>query len=121
MPPREPSELEAFEAAAKAAKTSSYVLHLVISGRGHHSNTALLNVRRFCEERLQGRYELKLTSLDSHPEKAKSLEIFATPTLIREFPLPQRRFIGNMTHLAEVLIATDQARSAAGQNRENSA
>lgn len=114
----ESSELEALEAAAQAAKTSDYVLHLVISGRGHHSNTALLNVRRFCDAHLEGRYQLKLTNLDTHPERAKSLEIFATPTLIREFPLPRRRFIGNMTQLAEVLIATDQARAAVRPNRD---
>ena len=118
MPPREPSELEALEAAAEAAKVSGYVLHLVISGIGHHSNTALINIRRFCEAHLPGRYKLKVTNLDRNSDRAKLLQIFATPTLIRESPLPKRRFIGNMTRLEELLIATDQARSAINQRRD---
>jgi circadian clock protein KaiB len=109
--------LEALEAAAEAAKASGYVLHLVISGIGHHSNTALINIRRFCDAHLPGRYKLKVTNLDRNSARAKALEIFATPTLIREFPLPQRRFIGNMTRLEELLIATDQARSAIDPHR----
>ena len=108
MPKRAPSDLEALEAAAEAADASVYELHLVVSGSGHHSATALINVRRFCEEHLRSRYSLTLTDLGKSPGKARELEIFATPTLIREAPLPVRRFIGNMTRLEALLVAVDQ-------------
>jgi circadian clock protein KaiB len=113
MPKRERSELAALEAAAHAAQTSAYVFHLVISGPGQHSATALLNVRRFCEERLSGRYTLTLTNLAKNPGRARELEIFATPTLIRELPLPRRRFVGNMVRMDAVLLPIDRERPAA--------
>jgi circadian clock protein KaiB len=108
MSKRAANDLESLEAAAKAAAASVYELHLVISGSGHHSATALSNVRRFCEEHLRGRYTLALTDLGKDPRKARELEIFATPTLIREAPVPVQRFIGNMSRLERLLVATER-------------
>lgn len=110
MPKPPQSDLEALEAAAALASTGSYVLHLVVSGHSPHSAAALINVRRFCEANLPGRYQLRLTNVRKHPELAKALEIFATPTLIRESPLPLRRFIGNMERLDALLAPPDRLR-----------
>jgi len=101
---RERNDLEALEAAARAARTAHYVLQLVVAGGSQHSVTAIVNVRRFCDARLRGRYTLQIVSLRESPQLAKELQIFATPTLIRELPLPQRRFIGNMTRIESILL-----------------
>jgi hypothetical protein len=41
-------------------------------------------------------YELEVIDVYQQPELARDNQIIATPTLIKEFPRPVRRFIGNL-------------------------
>jgi circadian clock protein KaiB len=49
---------------------------------------------------MKDNYELEVIDVYQQPELARANQIVATPTLIKEFPRPVRRFIGNLLHTA---------------------
>ncbi len=49
-----------------------------------------------CEAELKDNYELEVIDVYQQPELARDNQIVATPTLVKEFPKPVRRFIGNL-------------------------
>lgn len=81
-----------------------YKLRLYITGSTVRSVLALINLKKICEEYLEGRYELEVIDLYKHPSLAKGEQIIAAPTLIKEIPLPFRRIIGDMSDKEKVLM-----------------
>jgi circadian clock protein KaiB len=102
-----PDALAAFEEAAAASDTSRYVLRLYITGTTPHSMRAVVNIRKICEEHLQGRYDLEVVDVSQHPTLAEGEQIIAAPTLIKKLPLPLRRFIGDMSQTERILLGLD--------------
>jgi circadian clock protein KaiB len=84
-----------------------YVLRLYITGSTVRSVLAITNLKKICEEYLEGRYELEVIDLYQHPSLAKGEQIIAAPTLIKEIPLPFRRIIGDMSDKEKVLLGLD--------------
>lgn len=89
--------LAAFATASAVAEHARYVLTLYVTGTTPHSRRAVVNIRRFCEAELQGRYDLEIVDLCQNPALAAGELIIAAPTLIKRQPLPERRFIGDMS------------------------
>ncbi len=79
------------------------VLSLYITGPTPRSARAIVNVRKICEAHLAGRYELSIVDLSQSPALAAQHQIIAAPTLVRELPTPERRFIGDMSNAARIL------------------
>jgi len=71
------------------------------------STHAIRQVRRACDERLNGRYDLEVIDIYRLPSKAKDDQIIATPTLIKVLPAPLRRLIGDMSSIDRVLFGMD--------------
>lgn len=84
-----------------------YVLQLYITGTSRRSVMALTNLKKICKEYLGDHYELEVIDLFQHPELAKDQQIIAAPTLIKKFPLPFRRIIGDMSDKEKVLKGLD--------------
>jgi len=103
--PRPPT-LE-LEGAVGAEQTQRYVLRLYVTGLTARSTRAIENVRKICEERLPGRYELEVIDIYQQPALAKGEQIIAAPTLIKKLPLPLRRVIGDMSSTERVLLGLD--------------
>ncbi|MFM9915066.1 MAG: circadian clock KaiB family protein [Rhizobacter sp.] len=101
-----------FEAAAVAHDTARYVLRLFVTGTTPHSTRAIVNIRKICEEHLQGRYELEIIDISHHPTLAEGEQIIAAPTLIKKLPLPLRRFIGDMSQTERILLGLDLRKKA---------
>jgi len=97
----------ALEAAAAAQTNARYVLRLYITGATSHSNRAIVNIRKICEEHLQNRYELEVVDVSQNPTLAEGEQIIAAPTLIKKLPLPLRRFIGDMSQTERILLGLD--------------
>lgn len=72
---------------------------------------AIENVRAICDEHLEGRYDLEVVDVYQQPALAKVEQIIAAPTLIKKFPLPLRRIIGDMSNRDRVLEGLDLSRS----------
>jgi circadian clock protein KaiB len=103
---------EAFERSQVRPQEERYVLRLYITGITPQSVRAIDNVKKICEEHLQGRYELDVVDLYQQPKLAKGEQIIAAPTLIKKLPLPLRRIIGDMSKTERVLVGLDLRRRA---------
>ncbi|WP_271253708.1 circadian clock KaiB family protein [Pseudanabaena sp. Chao 1811] len=108
----DPEELELttteiFERSLSHSKEQHYILRLYIAGTTIQSVTALRNIKKICEENLQGRYELEVIDIYQQTESLASENIVAVPTLIKELPLPLQRMIGNLSNTEKVLIGLD--------------
>ncbi len=102
-----PDDSADFEAAAAAHDTARYVLRLYVTGTTPHSTRAIVNIRKICEEHLQGRYDLEVVDISQRPTLAEGEQIIAAPTLIKKLPLPLRRFIGDMSQTEKILLGLD--------------
>lgn len=96
-----------FEAAAGALANARYVLRLYVTGTTPHSTRAIINIRKICEEHLEGRYDLEVIDIVQNSRLAEGEQIIAAPTLIKKLPLPLRRFIGDMSNTERILLGLD--------------
>lgn len=78
---------------------------LYIAGDTYRSQRAILNLRRLGEERLAGKYELKVVDVRADPASAERDHILTTPTLIKRTPAPARRVTGDLGDIEQVLVA----------------
>lgn len=97
------SELDDFEESVDNAFKEKYVLRLFITGMTPNSKRAVENIKKICEEYLEGRYELQVIDIYQQPSLAEGEQIIAAPTLIKIFPLPLKRLIGDMSNTEKVL------------------
>ena len=93
-------------AVARATK-SKYLLRLYVTGTTGKSVRAVQNVRRICEEHLQGLYDLEVVDIYKNLPLARGDQIIAAPTLIKRLPEPLRRLIGDMSDEQRVLVGLD--------------
>jgi len=77
-----------------------YVLRLFVAGATARSRQAVLRVRELCEAELKDDCTLEVIDIYQQPHLARENQIVATPTLIKEFPRPVRRFIGSLLNIA---------------------
>ena len=98
---------KAFEQSLAGPREERYELRLYVTGMTPQSMRAIANVKKICEEHLQGRYELDVVDLYQQPQLAKGEQIIAAPTLIKKLPHPLRRIIGDMSKTERVLVGLD--------------
>lgn len=84
-----------------------YVLKLYITGTAPSSQRAVANARKFCEEHLEGRFDLEVIDILKDPKIASSAQLIVAPTLVKEFPLPIRRLIGDLSQTEKLLAGFD--------------
>lgn len=101
------STAEKFEKTVSSSGREKYLLRLYITGTTSRSIQAITNLKKICEEYLEGRYELEVIDLYIEPALAKGDQIIAAPTLIKQHPLPFRRIIGDMSNKEKVLLGLD--------------
>lgn len=94
------------------AASTRYIMKLYVAGQSPRSVNAIANLKRICEEHLQGRYELDVIDLYQQPQLALGDQIIAVPTLIRKLPSPLRRIIGDMSNTDRVLVGLDIRKKA---------
>lgn len=79
-------------------------LKLYIAGKTIKSQTALRNLKKYCEEHLKGKYKLEVIDLLKKPQLAEGDQIFAVPTLVKKVPEPIRKIIGDLSNEEKVLV-----------------
>lgn len=85
----------------------TYKLKLFITGQTTRSRRAIENLRRICDESLDCVYEVVVIDVLEDPQQAEDEKIMATPTLVKELPLPMRRIIGDLSDRYRVLLGLD--------------
>jgi circadian clock protein KaiB len=84
-----------------------FTLRLFITGVSPNSVRAVANTKNMCEKYLAGRYELEIIDVYQQPLIAEKEQLIAIPMLIRKFPLPERRLIGDMSDTIRVLTGLE--------------
>ena len=79
------------------ATTAQYQLELFVVGHSSKAQKAEHNLRRLCEAKLAGRYELRITDVLEEADAAEAANIVATPALVRRVPLPVRVVVGDLS------------------------
>jgi len=80
-----------------------YVLRLFVTGASTNSVRAISNIKQICEEYIGDKYSLEIIDVYQEKEIAEREQIIALPLLIKSFPLPERRLIGDMSDTKRVL------------------
>ncbi len=76
---------------------------------------AFANLKRICEEHLQGQYHIEIIDLLENPKLAQGDQILAIPTLVRKLPEPVNKIIGDLSDTERVLVGLDlRARAGLG-------
>lgn len=94
---------EAIDRLLAESASEKYYLRLFVTGVTPRSTRAIANIREICEKYLKGRYRLEVVDIYQQPELAREEQIVAAPTLIKKFPLPLRRFIGDLSNEERIL------------------
>jgi circadian clock protein KaiB len=101
------SATKSFERALATRHRGKYVLRLYVAGATARSHQAVLSVRQLCAAELNGNFELEVIDVYQQPILARDGQIVATPTLVKELPLPVRRLIGNLANAASLFVGLD--------------
>ena len=80
-----------------------YVFRLYVTGASPNSLRAIANTRELCEEHFNDNYELEIIDVHQQPSVARQENIIALPLLIKKYPLPEKRLIGDMSDMERVL------------------
>jgi circadian clock protein KaiB len=80
------------------------VLRLYIAGNAPNSLRATANARAVCEAHFAGRHTLEIVDMIQHPQRAAADGVIVTPTLLRLWPQPVRRVIGDLRDATQVLL-----------------
>ncbi len=99
--------LEEFERELAALGDERYELTLFVNGASERSAHAIANVRSLCDNYLAGRFQLNVVDIHEQPELLTRYRILASPTLVKEKPLPVRKLVGDLSDGARVLAALD--------------
>jgi circadian clock protein KaiB len=86
-----------------------YELTLFVSGASDLSARAIANAKELCDTYLEGRYELAVVDVHEDASAALNSDVIAAPTLVRNWPLPVRKLVGDLSRIDRVLIALDLA------------
>ena len=88
-------------------KSKEYVLRLYVAGTTSKSIRAVANIKEICETSLKNRYDLEVIDIYQQPVLVKGEQIIAAPTLVKQLPLPLRKFIGDMSDTERILVGLD--------------
>ncbi len=86
---------------------NKWTLRLYVAGQTPKAITAYANLKKICEEHLQGSYQIEVIDLLVNPTLAKDDQILALPTLVRKLPEPIKKIIGDLSNTERVLVGLD--------------
>jgi circadian clock protein KaiB len=109
-PVKAPAHRSRIDTGAKKPKKSGpeiWNLRLYVAGQTPKSLAAFANLKRICEEHLQGRYTIEVIDLVKDPQLAQGDQILALPTLVRKIPSPIKKIIGDLSNTERFLVGFD--------------
>jgi circadian clock protein KaiB len=91
-------------AGPKKAASEVWQLRLYTAGQSPKSMAAFANLKKICDEHLDGRYTIEVIDLTKYPHLAAGDQIVVIPTLVRKVPEPLRRLVGDLRDMERALI-----------------
>ena len=95
---------ETTSASKHSGNDKTWELRLYVAGQTPKSLAAFANLKKICEEHLEGQYEIEVIDLIKQPQLASDDQILAIPTLVRKLPQPLRKIIGDLSNTERVLV-----------------
>ena len=74
-----------------------WALTLYVDGASTSSIHAIETVRRVCDQELRGHVDLEVIDVRQQSACAARDQVVAVPTLIKRFPGPPRRIVGDLS------------------------
>jgi len=93
--------------ATDQAGDAEWELRLYVAGQTTKSITALANLKKLAEEHMHGKYHIEVIDLMQEPQRARTNEVIAIPTLVRKLPEPIRKIIGDLSDKERVLVGLE--------------
>jgi circadian clock protein KaiB len=90
-----------------STETEKWVLRLYVAGQTPKALTAFINLKKICEDQLDGKYSIEVIDLLVNPQLGVEDQILALPTLVRKLPVPVRKIIGDLSDTERVLVGLD--------------
>ena len=87
----------------KTTSAEKYVFQLYIVGNSISSARAIKNITAICELYLKNRFTLEIIDITEKPNLATAEDIIAVPLLLRNFPLPKEKIVGDLSATQKVL------------------
>src|SRR5512140_1115366 len=84
-----------------------WMLRLYVAGQTPKSIAAFVNLKKICDEQLNGECTVEVIDLLESPQLAAGDQIFAVPTLVRRLPAPVKKIIGDLSNTERVLVGLD--------------
>lgn len=91
----------------EATEKDKWALRLYVAGKTPKALTAFANLKKICEEQLNGKYSIEVIDLLENPQLGAADQILALPTLVRKLPVPIRKIIGDLSDTERVLVGLD--------------
>ena len=85
------------------SRAGRIVLRLYFTGQSPNSTLAKANLKLICDQHLAGRHAIELIDVLAQPLRLIRDNIPTTPLLVRIEPLPERRILGDLSNLKQVL------------------
>lgn len=103
-PIKEKSEVKTIKRRPPKAEKEKWILRLYVAGKSPKALTAFANLKKICEEQLEGKYNIEVIDLLLNPQRGSEDQILALPTLVRKLPVPVRKIIGDLSNTERVLV-----------------
>ena len=80
------------------------ILQLYITGMSENSVRAIQNITKLCDKYPKNYIDLEIIDIYKDPSVAEKQKIVFSPSLIRQFPLPKKTLIGDLSDTKKVIL-----------------
>jgi circadian clock protein KaiB len=80
------------------------ILQLYITGMSENSVRAIQNITQLRDQHPETSFDLQIIDIYKNPAAAEEQQIVYSPSLVRQFPLPKKIFIGDLSDTRKVIL-----------------
>lgn len=96
LPPEPGRITAAWSPMIQETSPQCYVLRLFVAGSSGGTERILCKLHNLLDKSLQQPHTLKVIDVQKHPDFAEADQVTATPTLMRVWPAPVKRIVGEL-------------------------
>ncbi|BBD56807.1 circadian clock KaiB family protein [Planktothrix agardhii] len=100
----------------KPSDPKLWELRLYIAGQTPKAIRAFINLKKVCEQYLQGEYQIEIIDALNDPRLAEQDHIFALPALVRKIPPPLKQIIGDLSSPEKILMGLELCKGGGWEN-----
>ncbi|WP_027249988.1 circadian clock KaiB family protein [Planktothrix agardhii] len=101
---------------SKPSDPKLWELRLYIAGQTPKAIRVFINLKKVCEQYLQGEYQIEIIDALNDPRLAEQDHIFALPALVRKIPPPLKQIIGDLSSPEKILIGLELWKGGGWEN-----